>query len=495
MATTALRPRPASGSVVRRLGPAGWALLGITAGAAALRFSTLGVQSFWHDEAVTVGRVLHPGLGATLREIPSSEATPPLYYVLAWLWTKVFGTSEAGIRSLSALFGTATVPVAYAIGARLASRRAGLLAALAVAVSPLLVWYSQEARAYALLVLTSALTIWFFTAALQEPDRRRWLGWWAAAASLSLLSHYFAAFVVVPEAAWLVWNSRGRPRRPVLLAVAAPAALAVALLPLAIHQAGRGHDRWIAAIPFGTRATTAVKQYVQGVGGTPSVALSAMIALCALAGAVLAATRTDPGERRGLAVALGIAATAVVLAVALAVVGKDYVVARNLIVAWVPLAVVAAGGWGASRAGAIGLLTAAGFCAASLAIVIGVDRESHLQRPDWRGAAKVIGPAPATRAIVVPFIGDDPLAWYLSRASVVRHGGVRATEVDVVGWALRRTRIPRPPAPGFRLVRVRHSGKLTFLRFTSKRPVALSRVRLSASRLGQEHGAVLVQTP
>ena len=102
MATTALRPRPASGSVVRRLGPAGWALLGITAGAAALRFSTLGVQSFWHDEAVTVGRVLHPGLGATLREIPSSEATPPLYYVLAWLWTKVFGTSEAGIRSLSA---------------------------------------------------------------------------------------------------------------------------------------------------------------------------------------------------------------------------------------------------------------------------------------------------------------------------------------------------------------------------------------------------------
>src|SRR5436305_1859876 len=121
MATTAIRPSPGSASPVRRLGPAGWALLGIAAGAAALRFSTLGVQSFWHDEAVTVGRVLHPGLGATLREIPSSEATPPLYYVLAWVWTKVFGTSEAGIRSLSALFGTATVPVAYAVGARGAS--------------------------------------------------------------------------------------------------------------------------------------------------------------------------------------------------------------------------------------------------------------------------------------------------------------------------------------------------------------------------------------
>src|SRR3954449_13549693 len=221
MASTALRPGAAPGGLTRRLGPAGWALLGITAGAAALRFSTLGVQSFWHDEAVTVGRVLQPGLGGTLREIPSSEAAPPLYYVLAWLWTKVFGVSEAGIRSLSAVFGTATVPVAYAIGARLVSRRAGLLAALAVAVSPLLVWYSQEARAYALLVLTSALTIWFFACALREPQRRRWLWWWAGAASLSLLSHYFAGFVVAPEAAWLLWSARGK-LRPVVAAVAVP---------------------------------------------------------------------------------------------------------------------------------------------------------------------------------------------------------------------------------------------------------------------------------
>src|SRR5256885_14808670 len=107
MATTALRPRPASGSLVRRLGPAGWALLALTALAAALRFSTLGVQSFWHDEAVTVGRILHPSLFDTLSTIPNSEATPPLYYVLAWGWTKGFGTGEGGARSLAALLGTA----------------------------------------------------------------------------------------------------------------------------------------------------------------------------------------------------------------------------------------------------------------------------------------------------------------------------------------------------------------------------------------------------
>jgi mannosyltransferase len=494
MATAAPLPRAAPQARARSLGPAAWALIGITAGAAALRFSTLGVQSFWHDEAVTVGRVLHPSLGGTLKEIPSSEAAPPLYYVLAWLWTKVFGISEAGIRSLSALFGTATVPVAYAIGARLVSRRAALLAAGAVAVSPLLVWYSQEARAYALLVLTSALTIWFFACALREPERRRWLWWWAAAASLALSTHYFAGFVVAPEAAWLLWSARGR-RRPVLAAIAVPAAVAAALLPLAIHQAGRGHDRWIAAISFGTRATTAVKQFVQGVGGTPSVALSIVIAACALAGAALAAFRTTAEERRGALVALSIAAAAVGLPVLLAILGKDYVIARNLIVVWVPLAVVAAAGWGASRAGAIGLVAAAGFFAASLAIVIAVDHESRLQRPDWRSAAKVIGPAPVERALVVPFIGDDPLAYYLPDARVVRHGTVRASEVDVVGWALRRSRTPPPPAAGFRLVSRRHSGKLTFLRYTSSRPATFTRVQLSAERLGKEHGSVLVQSP
>jgi hypothetical protein len=171
------------------------------------------------------------------------------------------------------------------------------------------------------------------------------------------------------------------------------------------------------------------------------------------------------------------------------------VIARNLIVVWVPLAVVAAAGWGASRSGAVGLIAAAGFCGASLAIVLAVDQQSRLQRPDWRSAAKVIGPAPTRRALVVPFIGDDPLAYYLPNAAVVRHGTVRAREVDVIGWALRRSHSPRAPAPGFRLVSSRHSGKLTLLRYTSTRPTTFTRGQLSAERLGKEHGAVLLQSP
>src|SRR5439155_15408938 len=99
-----------------------------------LRFSTLGLQSFWYDEAATVLHVIRPHLGDTVSAIPARENTPPLYYLLAWVWSTLFGTGEAGLRSLSAVFGTLTVPVAWRIGTALFSRGTGIVLAALVAV-------------------------------------------------------------------------------------------------------------------------------------------------------------------------------------------------------------------------------------------------------------------------------------------------------------------------------------------------------------------------
>ena len=115
--------------------------------------------------------------------VPSSEATPPLYYVLAWVWTKLFGSGAVGIRSLSAVFGTVTIPVAWWAGRTLVARAAGLGAAALVAFSPYMVWYSQEARAYALLVLLCGISLALFAQALRRPESR-WLAWWAVASAL-----------------------------------------------------------------------------------------------------------------------------------------------------------------------------------------------------------------------------------------------------------------------------------------------------------------------
>src|SRR3954453_11590901 len=182
-------------------------LLALVAAAAALRFTRIGPQSFWLDESYTVDLVQRP-FGDMLSGVASDESTPPLYYVLAWLWEKVFGHGEAGLRSLSALFGTLAVPAAWRAAREwFGSPRAGLVAAALVAVNPFFVWYSQEARSYSLLVFATALSIWALARALKDPTRRN-LALWAGAAVLALLSHYFAGFVVVAEAAWLLYAQR-----------------------------------------------------------------------------------------------------------------------------------------------------------------------------------------------------------------------------------------------------------------------------------------------
>ncbi|MBN9624587.1 MAG: glycosyltransferase family 39 protein, partial [Actinobacteria bacterium] len=173
----------------------------------------------------------------------SSESNPPLYYVLAWGWARLFGRDEWGIRSLSALVGTLTVPVGYAIGRQLSGRRVGLILMAILAFDPMLIWYSQEARSYALLVFFCALSFYFFVRAL-DTRRGRDIAFWALASVLALGSHYFAFFAVGIEAAWLAVALRDR-WKALLPALAAVGAAGAALLPLIAAQTNPDHIGWI----------------------------------------------------------------------------------------------------------------------------------------------------------------------------------------------------------------------------------------------------------
>jgi uncharacterized membrane protein len=155
---------------------------------AALRFATLDVQSLWYDEAVTAHLLSMP-LTDMLSAIPDSESSPPLYYLLAWLWAHFVGVGEVSLRMLPALFGTATIPVVWALGRRMGGERAGLFAAALVAVNPMLVWFSQEARVYSLLALLAAGLSLLWLRALDAPRPGRLLAWGAVAA-LALATHY-----------------------------------------------------------------------------------------------------------------------------------------------------------------------------------------------------------------------------------------------------------------------------------------------------------------
>jgi mannosyltransferase len=458
-----------------------WVLVALTALGAALRFATLGHQGYWYDEAVTVDLVRHP-LTAMLREIPHTESTPPLYYVLAWGWSRVAGTGEFGLRALSALAGTLTVPLVYDAGARLASRRSGLIAAALVAFNPLLIWYGQEARAYALVTLLAAGSFALFARLLRAPRP----GWrlfaaWTVVSALALVTHYFAAFLIGGEAIALLVAVRTK-RRDLLrvgVAVAGVVAVGLGLLPLLLEQAGNERTAWIGHIPLAKRMVEVGEQAI--IGPIAPARIVGVVATGLLAVAVgWFAWKRAPGLRRTflLCVVLGLAP--ILLPALLDAVEVDVLISRNALVSLIPLAVAAGVALGGQRAGRAGIAVAAAACIVGLAAAVAVWVTPSLQRTDWRQAARLLGTSRTARLIVAPGgFQAVPLDLYLpsvrrlrtaATVSEVVELGYAPHEFDHCWWGAPCGLSPRPlstapPLPGFRLASRRSAGPFTAYTF------------------------------
>jgi len=496
-----------------------WIVAGLTALAAALRFVTLGVQSYHHDEIVTASRIMPGSFWQSMNAVGYSESAPPLYYALAWLWTQATGTAEFGLRSLSAAAGVATVPVAYLAGRELRNRRTGLIAAALVAVNPMLVWYSQEARAYSLLVLLTTLSLLYTLRSLPAdgdvPSLRghRWylrsgtsraVVGWGVFSGLALATHYFAAFPVGVEAAWLVWRY-GRSWRRLLPGLAIVAGTGLALLPLLAHQMSLAHAAWIGNFSLGHRLGETALSFVLGETGDiisrPTHRLLALAPyLLSGAGLALLALRAERAERRAAALPLTIAAATIGLPLALALAdhAKDYVLARNLLPALVPLLLVVALGFGLRRARHAGAALAAALVAYSLGFTIWASASPQLQRPDWSAVASAIGEPSRPRAMVTWTLGKAPLRYYLGTGSV-QVGADEGFhwligEVDFISDG------PAPPpprralGPGFRQAGYEKVGRLYVRRYVVAGP-GLEPLRLRAlprAELGFRSNGVLI---
>lgn len=470
-----------------------WPLAALTVAAAALRLSTLGLQSFWYDEAFTPVHVLHPSLWATLRSVVHSENTPPLWYLLAWVDSRILGNGEVALRLPSALAGIATVPVAWAIGRELSGERAGLACAALVAFNPLLVWYSQEARAYALFVLMAALAMLCFLRAQRDPtptDRRSAsMAAFALAGALALLSHYFAVFLLIPMVLWLLCAPR--TRRAALPAAGALAVVGAALVALIAAQGGHG-TQWIGRWPLSERLEAIPQYYLTGYSGAPlGHGVELLVALPILAALGLGLWRmSEPAgpSLRGVVVALSIAACGVLIPIVLVALGADYLAPRNLVAAMIPLSAVIAVMAVWPRTGPAGVALVATIALAFAAISIDVDLSPRLQRGDWRGLAQALGGGLSERAITTVELGSAPLQYYVHGLRGMHAGtSVTVNEIDETGYAPLRPFASQPPAAGFHLIERRDVNGLVVYRFVSPtlRSVSAAALRRHVITLAQ----------
>jgi mannosyltransferase len=487
--STATHPAPAAQERPRARLAGYWPLLALTLLAAAIRLSTLDLQSFWYDEAFTPVHVLHPSLWATLRSVVHSENTPPLWYVIAWADSRVLGTGEIALRLPSALAGIATVPVAWAIGAELEgrhgghSRRAAAVCAVLVAVNPLFVWYSQEARAYGLFVLMGALTMLCFLRVEREPSPRR-MAAFALSGSLALLTHYFALFLLIPMVLWLL--AKRSHRRAALPAAGALVVVGLALLPLISAQGGHG-TQWIGRWPLRERLEAIPQYFLTGYSGAPlGHGIEALVALAILAGLALGLWRMRQGSTAGSAritravlMPLAIGACGVLIPIVLVAFGADYLAPRNLVAAMIPVTAVIAVLVVWPGTGRMGIALAVVIALAFLAISIDVDLSPRLQRGNWRDLTTALRAAPRDRVITTVELGSAPLEYYLPGLHELPQGSsVRVSEIDETGYAPLRASAGQAPAPGFRLLARLNIDGLIVYRFVSSVPRAVSEAAL-----------------
>jgi mannosyltransferase len=475
------------------------ALLAITALAAGLRFATLGHQSFWFDEVDTVSLV-RKSFSGMLADVPRIENTPPLYFVLAWFWSKLFGTSEIGLRSLSALAGTLTVPVVYLAGTVLVSRRVGLLVAALAATSPVLVWYSQEARSYALFVLFASLSFLYFVRALGRATRQTLIPF-TVFSILALCTHYFAIFFVTVEVAGLLL-AHG-VRRSIVVSGAAAGAVGLALLPLASHQTPHAnYAGWIHAIPLQDRLAEAIRMLSTpapaplwagaGTAGFDSRGLwwiAALVLSLALASLLVLGSYR---ERRGGLIALGVGSASLAIPLVLGALGEavagrgDFFLGRNALAAWLPLAIVVAAGLGAERVHFLGPAAVGVICAASLAVVLATVFIPGWQRDDWRFIARHL----AEPAVVVkPAYHAEALRQYDAGLVPMPPAGVRLRELSFL-LHLDGRRLPVNVPEGFTRVRAERLQNWTLVRFRSVTPV-----RVRPADLGPPAGILVADHP
>jgi uncharacterized membrane protein len=409
----------------------------LTALAFLLRRYQLGAESFWFDEADIVWRARQP-LGSLVLGFTQAGENGPFYTLLMHLWLGlmdalpvweralhvVFGPNdEAPVRALSTLFGTAAIPLMYAVARRVGGVPVGLAAATLLTFNPFHIWHSQDAKMYSLLVLTTLACTLLYLEAFERNTMRLWAGYVACTwvmltvhsmAVLVLLAHIVAAPLMVANASkrklaparhdsrslWVRWGWS-------MLLIAAPL-LPIAWLRVAALLTGTADvGGWYSPAGLADMLQVIfVKFSVNEAGPVWEAAGAITMAALALTGALaLIRSRSANTSAAGkMLVLLWLLPMSVFWLVTLKV---PLFQARYLIMALPAYLIMAATGLIILRR--VHLLAVAlpalVLAAASFSALVGVNYSPRVTKEDWRGAMAYVQDHLRLRDVIVVFPG------------------------------------------------------------------------------------------
>ncbi len=228
---------------------------------------------------------------------------PPLYYVLLHYWNGTFGESEPLVRLMSVPSGVLMIPVTYVLGRRLFNNFTGVVAALIVAASPQLIFYSREARMYSIATLFGLLALYLFVRALDDGRPRTWIGLGGTLVVGTYLDYsVLLAMAAIDLYLLFTWRSH---RRAAAYVLGLQGFLALAMLPWLLSSQGIANSlpAW-ATGEFSVgmlrhTARTAWLDLTVGLenirGGRTSLGIAALLGAAAAGGYLLAARRQAAG--------------------------------------------------------------------------------------------------------------------------------------------------------------------------------------------------------
>ncbi|MBF0594291.1 MAG: glycosyltransferase family 39 protein [Candidatus Omnitrophica bacterium] len=186
----------------------GLVLLGIVFLGAVLRLWGLDFQSLWNDELSSMSVGASGSFGSILNLLAKDPTNPPGYYVFLYFVEK-FGDSEFILRLPSAICGTLSIGMIYVLGCRLYSWREGLISSALLSFLQCPIYFSQEARPYAILLLLSLVSFNLLFTIFEEVGSNkdasiRVCVAYVLVSVLSCYMHYYGAFIVFLQGVMMI---------------------------------------------------------------------------------------------------------------------------------------------------------------------------------------------------------------------------------------------------------------------------------------------------